>query len=146
MLVRRRGVKGAIKLYCRAGKQREGAWVPDAVLWVNGTRRTKESKSVNARCQRCVVAARQVYRLGCWCCADERVHRAQAAGDGRPVTSSVGGRASKCDRRRLRSRRLLQQAVDVERGFGARVGEDERCDGFKLGSQWFSIGRAGWIG
>jgi hypothetical protein len=76
----------------------------------------------------------------------ERVHRAQARE--RRASSDQQcwwARLEMRRERRLRSRRLLQQAVDVEGGFGARVGEDERCDGFKLGSQWFSIGRAEWL-
>lgn len=38
---------------------------------------------------------------------------------------------------------MFERRVWSEEGVWER--KDERCDGFKLGSQWFSIGRAEWL-
>jgi hypothetical protein len=90
-----RQVKGAIKLYCRAGGcEREGAWVPDNGYYgVNGKRcGRKMSKRVNARCPRSWCGQREGQYIGS-VVGDARRERtgaqgAKAARGGRPVTSS----------------------------------------------------------
>lgn len=87
------------------------------------------------------------------------MHRAQGRvsgrAGGRPVTSSIEWARLEMQRGRAAAKGVGgcccskavgcvgEKGLETTRACGK--GKDERCDGFKLGSQWFSIGRAEWL-
>jgi len=115
-------VKGAIKLYCRAGGAKEkerGCQI--RILRVTATMWTENvSKRVNARCQWWCAKGRYIGSVVGCCAGRTGAQGAKAAGGGRPVTSSVWW-ARFDGQQAAREAMVAAGLLDVEGGFGERA-------------------------